>query len=254
MKDLDEIILKARDFINGTSLNVVHELKDLKIYEEPLVCIADAADPLFLQLKNPDVVGPHHMIPEEWLPGAQTVISYFLPFTTRVRESNYTEGDPSTEWLYARIEGQICNNALCQYLLDEFVKNGVDAIAPSLDKRFKVIEKRSNWSERHAAYIAGLGTFNLSKSLITQKGCAGRFGSVIVNRKYEPTPRLYKDIYEYCNNCGACIDRCPPQAITAEGKDHTICSNFVDAVLKKYNPRYGCGKCQTDVPCEHCIP
>ena len=254
MKDLREITEKALYFMQDTRLNIVPDLGSMRIFDAPLICVASSADPLFVKLKEPEVIGPHHMTPVEWLPGAQAVISYFLPFSQRVRESNYSEGNPSIEWLYGRIEGQMCNSALSRYLIDEFRKYGVEAIAPSLDKRFFITNKRSNWSERHVAYIAGLGTFNLSKSLITQKGCAGRFGSVIVNRKYDATPRPYKDIYEYCTNCGACIDRCPPRAITEKGKNNNICSGFVDGIRKKFTPRYGCGKCQTAVPCEYCIP
>jgi len=35
----------------------------------------------------------------------------------------------------------------------------------------------SSWSERHAAYAAGLGTFSLNDALITPKGIAHRLGS-----------------------------------------------------------------------------
>jgi epoxyqueuosine reductase len=37
----------------------------------------------------------------------------------------------------------------------------------------------SSWSERHAAYAAGLGTFGLCDGLITARGKAVRFGSII---------------------------------------------------------------------------
>jgi hypothetical protein len=46
----------------------------------------------------------------------------------------------------------------------------------------------SNWSERHSAYIAGLGTFCLSYSLISEKGCAGRYGTVVTDLDLEPSP------------------------------------------------------------------
>ena len=38
------------------------------------------------------------------------------------------------------------------------------------------------------------------------------------------------------------------------GKDHAVCSEYLDRVKVRYSPRYGCGKCQTGVPCEHQIP
>ena len=39
----------------------------------------------------------------------------------------------------------------------------------------------SAWSERHAAYVAGLGTFSLTRALISERGMAGRYGSFDAN-------------------------------------------------------------------------
>ena len=38
------------------------------------------------------------------------------------------------------------------------------------------------------------------------------------------------------------------------GKDHLICSKFLKTTKEKYKPRYGCGKCQINVPCESFVP
>jgi epoxyqueuosine reductase len=123
-------------------------------------------------------------------------------------------------------------------------------VAPALDRRFAVANRRSNWSERHVVFVAGLGTFSLSRSMITSLGSAGRFGSVVVDIELQPNVRGYQNIDEYCVKCGVCIERCPPRAISKEGKDNTICSYYVEEMKVKYAPRYGCGKCQTAVPCE----
>ena len=113
----------------------------------------------------------------------------------------------------------------------------------------------SNWSERHAAYAAGLGTFGLSKGLITEKGIAGRFASIIIDAEAAPDERKYTGIYDYCTMCGACVRRCPGQAITLEeGKNHNICNTTVNTLSAPHAPRYGCGLCQTKVPCESRIP
>ena len=37
-------------------------------------------------------------------------------------------------------------------------------------------------------------------------------------------------------------------------KDHTKCGPFVKASGVLHRPRYGCGLCQTGVPCESSIP
>jgi hypothetical protein len=49
--------------------------------------------------------------------------------------------------------------------------------------------------------------------------------------------------------------RCPPAAITASGKDHQVCSDYIDReILTRFAPRYGCAKCNLAVPCERGIP
>ena len=222
----------------------------MHIYDPPLVGIASAEDTLWQKLKEPDVVGPLHLSPAEWMIEARSVLSCFLPFTERIRSANRSEGWPATEWLYGRYEGEMFSNAVRRWLVDIVRQEGGRALAPALDDRFAVIERRSNWSERHVAFIAGLGTFSLNRSLITNRGSAGRFVSVITDLKLEATPRTYTEVEEYCTKCGACIRRCPPAAIHTSGKDNAICSNYVDGMKVRYAPRYGCGKCQTGVPCE----
>ena len=67
--------------------------------------------------------------------------------------------------------------------------------------------------------------------------------------EFPATERKYTGIYDYCINCGACIARCPVNAISmAKGKDHIKCSLFQKKSMKLYEPRYGCGKCQICVP------
>jgi epoxyqueuosine reductase QueG len=124
----------------------------------------------------------------------------------------------------------------------------------------------SNWSERHTAFIAGLGTFCLTYSFITEKGCAGRFGSVITDLSLSPTPRTAASLMENCiydaeGTCGDCIARCPAGAVTPEKKDHITCMNFIaEKILSEYPQKYGniyaggCGKCQTGVPCARANP
>ena len=253
--DQRELIGFLGSFLDDSPLNRIEEIGINRIFDEPLVGIADAKDSLFIKLKEPEVIGPNHLLPLEWLSEAESVISYFLPFSKPMRKANYSPGLPATEWVYGRIEGEICNEGLRKHLVSEFLCQGYSALAPALDSRLAQVKKRSNWSERHVAFIAGLGTFGLSKLLISAKGCAGRYGSIIVSQKLQPTPRSYQDVYEYCTKCWQCIERCPSGAIKKEGKDITICSKYGDTVIKpRFAPRYGCGKCQTTVPCEAGIP
>lgn len=250
---------KIYEFVKKSPLNCVESMKIDRIFDEPLVGVAAASDPLFVKMKDPDAIGPHHLLPQEWLPGAVSVISYFIPFAEQIRAANRCEGLPALEWVYGRYEGEQFNEALRRYVVEEIQKTGAGALAPALDARFETVQNQtimtSNWSERHIAFIAGLGTFGLHKSFITEKGCAGRFGSIITTLDLIPTPRPYNDIYEYCTNCYACVARCPSGAVTPQGKMKALCMNYINNEIKPlFMPRYGCAKCQTAVPCEFARP
>ncbi|MDT8902090.1 epoxyqueuosine reductase [Anaeroselena agilis] len=251
---LEQLAAAAANFAAESPLNRVPSLGGLQIFDPPLMGVAAPDDPLFARLKEPAAIGPHHLSPHEWLPAAGAVVSYFLPFTAAVRHANRQPGLPAAEWLYGRFEGEMFNDALRRHLADLLAQAGHQALVPVLEPRFAVVERRSNWSERHVAHIAGLGTFSLNCSLITTRGAAGRLGSLVTSLALEPTPRPYTGTHEYCTNCGACIGRCPPAAIDGNGKRHQPCSDYLDAVKIRFQPRYGCGKCQTAVPCEDRIP
>lgn len=239
------------EFVRSSPLNSVPEINLERIFDVPILGVADARDPLFHQLKQPEVIGDRHCLPTDWLTEAKAVLSYFLPFTKEIRWANRLSGLPAIEWVYGRIEGEALNNALRKFIVELVNENGGMAIAPAIEPKFSVVNRLSNWSERHVAYVAGLGTFSLSKSFITEKGSAGRFGSVVTNYPMEPTSRNYSGIYDYCTMCGECIMRCPCGAINPNGKDNLICSHYIhDEIEALFKPRFGCGKCQTAVPCE----
>lgn len=243
------------------------ELVGLPLFEAPLVGFGSAEDSLFTAFQSPGVIGPWYLRPEDWLPGAASVISLFLPFTEQVRASNRGTC-VSAQWLQGRVEGQRFLSDYSRRIRDWLTDQGAGACVPALDPRFSAYEGRnpatgeaddaaygSNWSERHAAYVCGLGTFGLSRGIITEKGMAGRFCSVITTLPLEADPRPYTGLYENCIMCGACVGRCPVGAISLEGgKNHALCSRHLEQSRVRYAPRYGCGLCQTGVPCEHQIP
>lgn len=271
----ENLIKIAGEFVENSKENYItpeiaisENVVGMKIFEAPIFGVASPEDEYFTLFKEPSVIGKHFMLPKEWLPGSKSVISFFLPFSQEVKRGNEKEKIwPSEEWLHGRIEGQAFIKKLCIYLKSELIKDGYSSLVPSFDERFWAKTSlnagskhsegafTSNWSERHAAFVSGLGTFGLSKGLITPKGVAGRFGSIITELYLSPDKREYENIYEYCSMCGACVKKCPVNAISLkEGKNHMICSKFLDQTAEKYKPRYGCGKCQIGVPCEGKIP
>ena len=240
----------------STDMAITDGLAGMKIFDEPIFAYGDAGDSGFQILKNPAVIGDHFIMPDEWVSEAKTVITYFFPFTEKVRSSNLKDMSwPSNEWLHGRIEGQNFIYEFSRFLNSKLNDEGYKSLVPGLEKRFKSNGFTSNWSERHVAFVCGLGTFGLSKGLITEKGVAGRFGSIVTELKLEPSIKKYKDVYEYCTMCGMCAVNCPADAISVEtGKDHKKCSDYLNITKEKYKPRYGCGKCQISVPCEYGIP
>lgn len=247
-------------FVNNAASNTLAAHGGIPIYDSPLIAFAAADDPLFEKLKEPGVIGPEHLSPREWLANARSVISYFLPFTKQIRQSNRAPGLPSAEWVAARIDGEAFNNEARRHLVALVEELGGQGVAPALEPQFQMKEVASNWSERHVAYIAGLGTFGLHRHLITGKGCAGRLGSVVTSLELVPTKRPYKDLYDYClwfanGTCGDCIEHCPSKALTFEGKDKHACRVYLfTEVLPRFKPGYGCGKCQVNLPCEDAMP
>ncbi|MDR1242186.1 MAG: 4Fe-4S binding protein [Deltaproteobacteria bacterium] len=244
------------------------DLVGLKMFDFVEIGAVRADDGYFARCRAPEIVGPQFMLPGDWLAEAKSVLSIFFKFTERVMKSSAAlPAWPSNEWLHARIEGQMFINWAMDALAGKLTQGGYPSLAPSSDRRFLSAQKKpgvkafsnssftSNWSERHVAFICGLGTFGLSKGLITKAGMSGRFGSLVSALDLPPTGREYSEVYEYCIMCGKCAKNCPPQAISLEkGKNHSLCAEFLDRTAAKHAPRYGCGKCQVNVPCQNGIP
>jgi len=266
-------------FIDHSPENTLRNPLQEKAFDPPLVGFSNGADPLYGAFK--EHVGPFHWTPAEifglTFPGLEfqpeelTVISWVLPQTRATKDDNRKETVyPAERWARARIFGEEVNVKLRQRVAAALEEKGVPAVAPSLSPLWamKTSEKfgwASTWSERHAAHAAGLGTFGLCDGLITPKGKAMRVGSVVAKIQVPPTPRPYQDHHEYClffsqGACGKCMARCPVGALTAAGHDKNKCAAHVLTASKAYVnghygfDGYGCGLCQTGVPCESKIP
>ena len=202
-----------------------------------------------------------------------SVISWILPVSQETRLSLRKETMvPSLRWNHTRWYGQDFNFKLQRYVVSLLEELGHEAIAPELAKFWETRElpdgMASNWSQRHTAYAAGLGTFSLSDGFITPKGIAMRCGSVVTDAVLTPTPRVYENHLSNClfyrdGSCSRCIERCPVGAISEQGHDKKKCRQYLReqrAILKEmgregYIGHYdGCGLCQTKVPCETRIP
>ncbi len=268
-----------RDFIEKSPENTLQNETKEKAFGIPLVGFSRGDDPLYQDYK--EHVGPFYMTPWEVFaitfrdfnvnPEELTVISWILPQREETKVDNRKETFyPSERWARARIFGEQVNDKLRKHVVSTLEARGYQAVAPILTPQFSLRISpnygfASTWSERHAAYASGLGTFGLCDGLITPLGKAMRTGSVVARIQIPCTPRPYTNHHEYClffteGACKKCISRCPVGAITEEGKDKLTCFGHLFPVTKDYVTSeygfdgYGCGLCQTGVPCESGIP
>lgn len=279
-KDLESWIQSSiRDYVDHSAENHLNDPKKERAFDTPLVGFADGSDALFDAYKQH--VGPFHWTPQEIFNqtfpdnrvNAQdlSVICWILPQTRATKADNRKQDRyPAQRWSRARTFGEAFNANVRQYIVQTLAAAGIRSVAPMLSPNWEKRESpqhgyASTWSERHAAYACGLGTFGLSDGLITPLGKAVRVGSVVAAVRLSPSPRPYNTHQAYClfhaaGKCGKCIDRCPAGAISEAGHDKVKCKAYIrKKVMPFIRNRYGfegkgCGLCQTKVPCESKIP
>jgi len=268
-----------REFCRDSPENSMRNEENERAFDEPLVGFSKGEDPLYEELKKD--IGSPFMIPVEIFRKAfpdspasadeLTVISWILPQTKATKIDNRKETFyPSERWIRAKHYGGAFGASLSSHVAEALIRAGHDVVIPAKTPFFTVEQSlkyglASTWSERHAAYVSGLGTFGLCDGLITPRGKAMLCGSVIARIRVPPTPRPYTDHHAYClyfarGTCGLCIKRCPVQAISEQGHDKTLCMKHCFGVTQQYArttfgiDEYGCGLCQTGVPCESINP
>lgn len=230
------------------------ELNRPDLIRTPLVAFASAQDPKYQELKT--LVGPWHQLPTDFLPDAQTVISYFIPFTKEVALAPKNEPDGSPIWSEAYIlinqHFHVVNQAVQDYLESQ----GYSAAQIRPAKAYDPETFHAPWSHRSTAVIAGLAAFGANNLAITDKGSGGRFCSLITSAKLEPTRSAPKKRCPYFINggCGLCLKACPAGALDGGITNKAACQaelNKNPERLQKKNARYIadiCGKCLSVCP------
>ena len=277
-EELKTWITKLIQDFSKTPKNALQNKANEPAWEEPLVGFSQGDDPLYKEYK--EYVGSYHWTPWEIFskifpnikvePNELTVICWVLPQTSETKIDNRKQTVyPAERWTRSRIYGETFNLSLRKYLAKVLNERGYEAVAPYLSFQWKIMNSEkytysSTWSERHAAYASGLGTFGLCDGLITPRGKAMRAGSVVARLRVLPTPRPYTHHRAYClffakGICGKCITRCPVDAITKVGHDKKKCRDHLSKTKEYVRASYalegyGCGLCQTGVPCESGIP
>ncbi|TEB15954.1 Epoxyqueuosine reductase [Pelotomaculum sp. FP] len=243
-----------KDLIENTIKRVITEnqLGGQTAYRAPLLGYAQAADPLFQQLKT--AVGPGHLLPDDLLPEAATVLAFFLPFTKQLVENNREHPYVARSWAIAYIETNALISLCCKEIAATLASNGVKAAWQQPTHNFDPVQLCSHWSHKHVAYICGLGEFGLHQMLITAYGCAGRFGSLVIDLPLSPSPRpaVQRCLFYLRGKCLACVKKCPSGALTTKGLDKQKCYNYlleVDSFYSDLGVCDACGKCAACGPC-----
>jgi hypothetical protein len=267
-----EILL---DLFHGDTAALMDDPSGEPMFDAPFMGVANAQDPWFERFK--EIIGPFYWSPQQALdmiaPGAiaRSILCWCLPIGQTPRLANRMEKQlPARSWAYVRTFGEELNIRLRIGMEQRLRSMGFSAVAPAIlpDNVFKEhpgVGISTNWSERHVAFVAGLGTFGISGNLITKRGVTHRLGSVVTNAVFEPDTRSYgDDPFAWClktvdGTCGVCITRCPAGSIgesVAQRNKEACAHHYAERVMKLCKPVfgwkgiYGCGLCQTGVPCE----
>lgn len=230
----------------------------------PLAGFADVDDPLIRNLHNS--VGPDHLMPRDVMPEAKIVIAYYVPFSASLARGNRCEGAASREWAVAYEETNALfsdlNSAIIELLRASGFRGTVTPEAVKFDRRTLI----SNWSQRHFARAAGLGTFGINNMLITRHGCCGRYSTVITDLDVAADSPLQNELclYKASGKCGACMKVCPAGALGPDSYDRQKCyavcrknaqlytglgSSYADDAENGTVGSEVCGKCVVAGPC-----
>lgn len=239
--------------ISSSVREMVHAAQTETRYREPLVAFASASDRRFSALQQQ--VHPAHLLPEDLLPGARSAVSFFVPFAREVPEANRVERDRvAREWVVAYVETNALIDRITGHLVALLGKSGVRAAAEPATHNFDHTTLVSRWSHKSVAVIAGLGSFGLNRQVITDAGCAGRLGSLVLDADLHHESDQHKErcLFLYDGSCLECVVACPALALDESGEmDKQACWERCQQIGKLW-PAAGqaevCGKCATG-PC-----
>ena len=157
---------------------------------------------------------PEDFWPQSIYPEAKTIIVIGLPVSLPIVETA-----PSIYYheLYKTVNSLLDSKAyeIANFLNEKgfgsiyLPRDGYGDIKILIDKPFAF------FSHKHAAYLAGLGSFGHNNVLLTPEyGPRVRFTSIFTSAEIEPDPIKIKDI---CIHCLLCAKNCPVEAIPAKG-------------------------------------
>ncbi|HEN20677.1 MAG TPA: epoxyqueuosine reductase [Desulfobacteraceae bacterium] len=245
------------DEIIGFTGHFQEERCNEPFWRRPLIGFASACDPMFMELKT--AVSPSHAMPEDLLPGAQTVAAFFIPFDRSIIRSNIKGLYASHQWAEAYIQTNELISELGLHLGRCLESAGHAVALIPATHNFDPERLISDWSHRHVAFVAGLGSFGLNNMLITESGCCGRIGSLVTSAFVEPDLRPTGEACLYCHDssCMMCVERCVNEALFTDRfyrqKCYAACLKN-EKLFQNLGKADVCGKCLVGVPCSFTNP
>lgn len=197
-------------------------------YFEPWVPVDFRPDSIFPEVKSVIVIG----------------FPVFLPILESAPSIHYHE-------LYKTLNRLLDTDA---YLLSLFLNSkGYSSISIPRDGYGSIEVLKKNpvafFSHRHAAFLAGLGTFGINNNILTEEyGPRVRFTSVFTSAELPPDPPVLKS---HCIKCMRCVKSCPVQALTGKNypdglTDKLVCASRSESLSLRYiSP---CGICIKECP------
>lgn len=221
-------------------------------FRAPLVGFSSAFDPAYTALKT--IIGEHHLLPTDILPEARSVVSFFVPFSERVVKSNRGEA-VSVEWADSYVDCNTLINATTAKIVAMLQDFGIRAATEPSTHTFDTTTLKAPWAHKSAAVISGLGTFGRHRQVITEKGGAGRCGTLLIAADIAPTPKQENNRCRHYagKSCSYCTVKCPVNALADDAFDRHKCYEQLmrnDALYPEYPLSDVCGKCSVG-PCAY---
>lgn len=200
------------------------------------------------------------------LPGAQTILSFFLmgietPRVTR-KDNEWIRGTAEHSINFVLLgsgwPGATQADLLAYKIARLLIRRGFKSVPIPSGHPYDKINLRGIISQKHAAVSAGLGEIGLNQLLLTpQCGSQSYPGALLTTAHLEPDSkreaRLCPETQKICGL--ACVKACPVSAIKEDGRfDKKACHKFLyEGIGKEFGYQYyqhilRCGVCMNVCP------